>query len=99
MRVVDILRQNSTLSNGRVADLLLNPSGIGGGATVYKFIPTEIVEGIVAKNTAIKGEVEDNVFVVGYLDDNTEFIGQIEEEVILGKNEEIVELKGQEICP
>ena len=95
MRVVDILRQNSTLSNGRVIDLLLNPSGTGGGANIY--IPIE--EGIGALDVVQEtiGFVEFDE-LAGALDVQFEIFGKLDEQEALALLEVNNEIKGDKSC-
>lgn len=92
MKIVDTLRQNSTLSDGKVIDLLENPAGVGGGDVTYNV--QAILYGNTQKITPIIGVVQKISLLDGILSKRTTFTGELQKiepiEGVITKNNNII---------
>ena len=91
MKIVDLLRQNSTLSNGRVIDLLLNPNSTGGGETIINVVGLYDVEYLGEETNLVEYIEQETILVeylatdeltIEYLGEETNLIEYIEQELI-----------------
>ena len=99
MLIVDILRQNSTLSDWRVIDFLLNPNTTGGGDTVVNYVVQGVLSGVVKKTTILTGELQKITPIGGELRKTTILSGQLQSiEPLEGEVSKINNLKGDIEC-